>query len=31
MILYNVTTSLEPSIADEWVAYMREHHMAEVV
>lgn len=31
MILYNVTTSLEPSIANEWVAYMREHHMAEVV
>ena len=31
MILYNVTTSLEPRIADEWVAYMREHHMAEVV
>ena len=31
MILYNVTTSLEPSIADEWVAYMRDHHMAEVV
>ena len=31
MILYNVTTSLEPRIADEWLAYMREHHMAEVV
>ena len=31
MILYNVTTSLEPGIAEEWVAYMREHHMAEVV
>jgi hypothetical protein len=31
MILYNITTSLEPRIADEWVAYMREHHMAEVV
>ena len=31
MILYNVTTSLEPSIADEWVAYMRDHHMAEVM
>ena len=31
MILYNVTTSLEPAIADEWVAFMREHHMAEVV
>lgn len=31
MILYNVTTSLDPAIADEWVSYMREHHMAEVV
>ena len=31
MILYNVTTSLDPGIADEWVAYMREHHLAEVV
>jgi len=31
MILYNVTTSLEPRIAEEWVTYMRNHHMAEVV
>ena len=31
MILYNVTTSLEPSIADEWVAFMLNHHMPEVV
>ena len=31
VILYNVTTSLEPTIADEWVAYMREHHLADVV
>jgi hypothetical protein len=31
MILYNVTTSIEPRIAEEWVAYMRDHHMAEVV
>ena len=31
MILYNVTTSLEPHIADEWVAYMLGHHMADVV
>ena len=31
MILYNITTSLEPCIADEWVAYMTGHHMAEVV
>lgn len=31
MILYNVTTSLDPSIADEWVAYMRGHHLDDVV
>jgi hypothetical protein len=31
MILYNVTTSIEPRIAEEWVAYMRDHHMDEVV
>jgi len=31
MILYNVTTSLEPRIAEEWVTYMTGHHMAEVV
>ena len=31
MILYNVTTSLDPSIADEWVAYMREVHLPEVM
>lgn len=31
MILYNVTTSLEPAAADEWVAYMRGVHMPEVL
>ncbi|MGI4873964.1 MAG: DUF4286 family protein [Janthinobacterium lividum] len=31
MILYNVTTSLEPAVADEWLAYMREHHLNDVV
>ena len=31
MILYNVTSSLEPSIADEWLDYMRTSHMPEVM
>jgi hypothetical protein len=31
MILYNVTTSLDPAIADEWVEYMRETHLPEVM
>ena len=31
MILYNVTTSLEPAAADEWLAYMRETHLPEVM
>jgi len=31
MILYNVTTSLDPEIAEEWVAYMRDVHMPEVM
>ncbi|TGE19654.1 DUF4286 family protein [Hymenobacter elongatus] len=31
MILYNVTTSLEPEIAEEWLAYMRETHIPEVL
>ena len=31
MILYNVTTSLEPEVATDWVSYMLGHHMAEVV
>ena len=31
MILYNVTTSLEPAIADEWLDYMRSSHIPEVM
>ena len=31
MILYNVTTSLEPTVADQWLDYMRTTHMPEVV
>lgn len=31
MILYNVTSSIDPEIADEWVAYMRDVHLPEVM
>lgn len=31
MILYNVTTSLDPEIAEQWLAYMRDTHMPEVM
>ena len=31
MILYNVTSALDATIADEWVAFMRDVHMPEVV
>lgn len=31
MILYNVTTSLDPEIAEQWLAYMQETHMPEVM
>ena len=31
MILYNVTTSLDPEIADQWLAYMQDTHMPEVL
>jgi len=31
MILYNVTTSLDPEIAEDWVVYMRDTHMPEVM
>ena len=31
MILYNVTSSLDAAIADDWVAFMRDTHMPEVV
>ena len=31
MILYNVTTSIEPAVAAEWLDYMRSTHMPEVM
>lgn len=31
MILYNVTSSLDASIADDWLAFMRDAHMPEVL
>ena len=31
MILYNVTSSLEPTAADEWLDYMRSTHIPEVM
>ena len=31
MILYNVTTSLEPAAVSAWVTYMRDVHMPEVM
>lgn len=31
MILYNVTSSIEPAVADEWLDYMRSTHMPEVM
>ena len=31
MILYNVTSSIEPTAADEWLEYMRTTHMPEVM
>ncbi len=31
MILYNVTSSLDAAIADEWVVFMRDTHMPEVL
>ena len=31
MILYNVTTSIEPNAADEWLDYMRSTHIPEVM
>ena len=31
MILYNVTTSIEPAVADEWLEYMRSTHIPEVM
>ncbi|MBC6699795.1 DUF4286 family protein [Hymenobacter sp. BT190] len=31
MILYNVTTSLDPEIEEQWVNYMQQTHMPEVM
>ena len=31
MILYNVTSSIEPAVADKWLDYMRGTHMPEVM
>ncbi|GAA4378564.1 DUF4286 family protein [Hymenobacter koreensis] len=31
MILYNVTSSVDPEVADEWLTYMRDVHMPEVM
>ena len=31
MILYNVTSSIEPAVADEWLEYMRSTHIPEVM
>ena len=31
MILYNVTSSLEPTAAEEWLDYMRTTHIPEVM
>ncbi len=31
MILYNVTVSIDASVGEEWLAYMREKHIPEVM
>jgi hypothetical protein len=31
MILYNVTCSVDPEVAEKWVAYMRDEHMPDVM
>jgi hypothetical protein len=31
MILYNVTVSIDPAIAEEWLAWMRSTHIPEVM
>jgi hypothetical protein len=31
MILYNVTSSIDPEVADEWLDFMRDTHMPEVM
>lgn len=31
MILYNVTCSVDPEVADEWVAFMREQQIPDIM
>ncbi len=31
MLIYNVTTKVEPSVAEEWVCWMKEIHMPQVL
>ena len=31
MILYNVTVSIDPAIADEWLEWMRQKHIPDVM
>ena len=31
MILYNVTSSVDPEVAEEWLAYMRDVHIPDVM
>ena len=31
MILYNVTSSVDPEVAEEWEAFMRDEHMPDVM
>ncbi len=31
MILYNVTVSIDPSIKEEWISYMRSTHIPDVM
>jgi hypothetical protein len=31
MILYNVTVSIDPAIADEWLSWMRQQHIPDVM
>ena len=31
MIIYNITINIDPSVHDEWLEWMREHHIPEVM
>ena len=31
MYIYNVTVSVDPAVAEEWLAWMRETHIPEVL